>query len=42
MDEYTDWIAETSANDKNLVICADYNMHVNNPDDEDAASFLEN
>ena len=41
MDEYTDWLAETSANDKNLVICGDYNMHVNNPDDEDAASFLE-
>ena len=36
-----DWIAETSANDKNLVICGDYNMHVNNPNDEDAASFLE-
>ena len=41
MDEYTDWLAETSANDKNLVICGDYNMHVNNPDDEGAASFLE-
>ena len=36
-----DWIAETSANDKNLVICGDYNMHVNNPNDEDAANFLE-
>ena len=41
MDEYTDWLAETSANDKNLVICGDYNMHVNNPDNEDAAGFLE-
>ena len=41
LDEYTDWIAETLANDKNLVICGDYNMHVNNPNDEDAASFLE-
>ena len=41
LDEYTDWIAETSANDKNLVICGDYNMHVNNPNDEDAANFLE-
>ena len=36
-----DWIAETLANDKNLVICGDYPMHVNNPNDEDAASFLE-
>ena len=36
-----DWIAEASANDKNLVICGDYNMHVNNPNDEDSASFLE-
>ena len=41
LDEYTDWIAETSANEKNLVICGDYNMHVNNPNDEDAVSFLE-
>ena len=40
LDEYMDWIAETSANDKNLVIYGDYNMHVNNPNDEDAASFL--
>ena len=41
LDEYTYWLAETSANDKNLVICGDYNMHVNNPNDEDAANFLE-
>ena len=36
-----DWIAETLANDKNLLICGDYNLHVNNPDDEDAANFLD-
>ena len=36
-----DWIAETSANDKNLLICGDYDLHVNNPNDEDAANFLE-
>ena len=41
MDEYTDWRAETSANDKNLLICDDYNLHVNNPNDEDATNFLE-
>ena len=41
LDEYIDWLAETSANDKNLVICGDYNMHVNNPNDDDAANFLE-
>ena len=31
----------TSANDKNLLICGNYNLHVNNPNDEDAAKFLE-
>ena len=36
-----DWIAKISANEKNLVISGEYNMHVNNPNDEDAASFLE-
>ena len=41
LDKYMDWIAETSANEKDLVICGDYNMHVNNPNYEDAASFLE-
>ena len=41
MDEYMDWLSKTSANDKNLVICGNYNMHVNNPDDEDASGFLE-
>ena len=41
MDEYMDWLLETSANEKKLVICGNYNMHVNNPDDEDAYGFLE-
>ena len=40
-DEYTNWIAETLANDKNLLISEDYNLHVNNPDDEDAANLLD-
>ena len=39
LDEYMDWIAETLANDKNLLICGDYNLHVNNPNDE--ADFLD-
>ena len=41
LDEYMDCIAETLANDKNLLICGDYNLHVNNPDDEDTANFLD-
>ena len=41
LDEYIDWIAETSANDKNLVISGDYNIHVNDSNDEDAANFFE-
>ena len=36
-----DWIAETLANVKSLLICGDYNLHVNNPNDEDAANFLD-
>ena len=36
-----DWIAEAQANDKNLLICGDYNLHVNNPEDKDAANFLD-
>ena len=35
-----DWIAETLANDTKLLICGDYNLDVNNPNDEDAANFL--
>ena len=41
LDEYMDWLADTSADDKNLVIFGDYNMDVNNPNNEDAANFLE-
>ena len=41
LDEYMDCIAETVANDKNLLICGDYNLHVNDPEDEDAANFLD-
>ena len=36
-----DWIAEILANDKNLLICGDSYLHVNNPEDEDAANFLD-
>ena len=41
LDEYMDGIAETLANDKNLHICEDYNLYVNNPKDEDAVNFLD-
>ena len=36
-----DGIAEILANDKNLLLCGDYNLHVNNPEDENAANFLD-
>ena len=41
LDEYMNWIAETLENDKNLLICGDYNLHVNNSEDENAANFLD-
>ena len=41
LEEFTEWIAEQLLNDSNLVIMGDFNFHVNNPNNDDAANFTD-
>ena len=41
LDEFTDWIAEHAMNDTNAIILGDFNLYVNDPDDDNAMNFIE-
>ena len=40
-DEFTNWIAEHTMNDKNVIILGDFILHVNDPNDDNAMNFIE-
>ena len=41
LDEFTDWIAEYIMNDTNVIILGDFNLHVNDPSDDNGMNFIE-
>ena len=41
LDEFTDWIAEYIMNDTNVILLGDFNLHVNDPNDDNAMNFIE-
>ena len=41
LDEFTDWISEYRMNDTNVIIHGDFNLHVNDPNDDNAMNFVE-
>ena len=41
LDEFTDWIAEYIMNDTNVIILGDFNLYVNDSNDDDAMNFIE-
>ena len=41
LDEFTDWIAEYIMNNTNVIILGDFNLHVNDPNDDNAMNFVE-
>ena len=41
VDEFTDWIAEYIMNYTNVIILGDFNLHVNDPSDDNAMNFVE-
>ena len=41
LDEFRDWIVEHIMNDTNVIILHDFNLHVNDPNDDNATNFLE-
>ena len=41
LDECTDWVAEYIMNDTNMIILGDFNLHVNDPNDDNAMNFIE-
>ena len=41
VDQFTDWIAEYIMNDTNVIILGNFNLHVNDPSDDNAMNFIE-
>ena len=41
LDVFTDWIAEYIMNDTNIIILGDFNLHVNDSNNDDAMNFIE-
>ena len=41
LDEFTDWIAEYIMNDTNVIMLGDFNLHVNDSNDDNAMNFIE-
>ena len=41
LDEFTDWVAGYIINDTNIIILGDFNLHVNDTNDDTAMNFIE-
>ena len=41
LTEFTNWITDVVAHDTNLLIAGDFNLHINNENDDNAANFKE-
>ena len=41
LTEFTNWIIDVMAHETNLLVAGDFNLHINNENDENAANFME-
>ena len=41
LTEFTNWITDVVVQDTNLLVVGDFNLHINNENDENAAKFME-
>ena len=41
LDEFTDWAAESVSTCNNVILVGDFNLHFNDPNDDDACNFIE-
>ena len=41
LDEFTDWAAESVSTSNNAILVGDFNLHINNSNDDDACNFME-
>ena len=41
LTEFTNWITDVVVQDTNLLVVGDFNLHINNENDENAANFKE-
>ena len=41
LDEFTDWAAESVSTSNNVILVGDFNLHINNPNNDDACNFME-
>ena len=41
LDEFTDWAAESVSTCNNVILVGDFNLHINDPNDDGACNFIE-
>ena len=41
LDKFTDWAAESVSTCNNVILVDDFNLHMNDPNDDDACNFTE-
>ena len=41
LNEFTDWATESVSTSNNLILVGDFNLLINNPNDDDACNFME-
>ena len=41
LDEFTDWAVESVSTCNNVILMGDFNLHINDPNDDDACNFIE-
>ena len=41
LDEFTEWVSDVMSNKLNVILAGDFNLHMNNPNDDNAANLID-
>ena len=41
LDEFTDWAAESVSTCNNVILVGDFNLHINDPNDDNVCNFID-
>ena len=41
LDEFTEWVSDVMSNKLNVILAGDFNLHTNNPNDDNAANLID-
>ena len=40
LEEFTEWVSDVMSNKLNVILAGDFNLHTNNPNDDNAANLI--